>query len=366
MSSEILMRSASGQKRWQKPLLTGLAALALVSSAANAAEGNRDTFILTSTNLASGNSVAVFKLVTSGTPSLSLVNLLPTGGAGGAAGNAGGLQFSDDRGAVVNYGSNTVTKLARKGGSIALDGSISLSKGCVNPLSVALTEDEVLIAGTNCAEGHFFNSGALAGTAVSLPDTSAGQIAVGRNWSAVTLKSGSVLNLPLTARHSLAGTSSVITLPAGANNTPFGAAFWGDTLGVVVAHSPNSFAVIDSTGDVYPVLGPQPAFPSNAPCWLAKGPGNVWYSGNTPGHAVSIFFSDSQGGVFYKSVPVPGAPTDITVSEDRNLLAVIYTASDGTGGRIAVFSIDSHGDLKAVATSDPIGVAGFNGVGISQ
>ncbi len=366
MSPEILMRRADGQRQWQKSLFTGLMALALVSSAAKGAEGNRDTFILTSTNQASGNSVAVFKLETAGTPSLSLVSLLPTGGEGGAAGNSGGLQFRDDGGAVVNYGSNTVSKIARHGNSISLDGAISLSKGCVNPLSLALTEDELLIVGTNCAEGHFLTSGALAGKVVALPDNTAGQIAVGRSWSAVTLKSGSVLNLPLTAEHSLAGTSSVMTLPENANNTPFGAAFWGDTLGVVAAHSPDSFVVLDSTGGVFPVLGPQPAYPSNAPCWLAKGPGNLWYSGNSPGHAVSIFFSDSQGGAFYKSVPVPGVPTDITVSEDHNLLAVIHTASDGTGGHIAVFSIDPHGDLTALATSGAIGVSGFNGVAISQ
>jgi hypothetical protein len=70
--------------------------------------------------------------------------------------------------------------------------------------------------------------------------------------------------------------------------------------------------------------------------------------------------------VFYKSIPVPGTPTDVTVSRDHKWLAIIYTAADGSGGRVAVFAIDGYGDLSLAATSSPIGVAAFNGVAISQ
>jgi hypothetical protein len=82
--------------------------------------------------------------------------------------------------------------------------------------------------------------------------------------------------------------------------------------------------------------------------------------------AISIFFSDGQGGVFYKSVPLPRVPTDITVSPDGKWLAVIYTASGE--GYVAVLSIDAYGDLSPtpVATSSSVGVAAFNGVAISQ
>jgi hypothetical protein len=199
---------------------------------------------------------------------------------------------------------------------------------------------------------------------VPLTDSSAGQIAAGQTWAAVTLKSGSVLQLPLNRFGALRGTSTDITLPENANNTPLGAAFWGDLLAFNPAHSADSFALINSQGTVFPVAGPQPAYPTNAPCWLAKGSGNIWYSGNSPGQAISIFFSNSQGGVFYKSVLLPGAPTDITVSADGQWLAVIYTASDG--GHIAVFSIDSYGDLTPAATSAAVGVSAFDGVAFSQ
>jgi len=100
---------------------------------------------------------------------------------------------------------------------------------------------------------------------------------------------------------------------------------------------------------------------------LAKGPGNIWYSANSPGKALAIFFSDSQGGAFYKSVPLAGVPTDITVAPDNRWLAVIYTADADGLARIAVFAIDSYGDLTLAATSNPVGaITAFNGVAISD
>jgi hypothetical protein len=52
------------------------------------------------------------------------------------------------------------------------------------------------------------------------------------------------------------------------------------------------------------------------------------------------------------------------VSRDHKWLAVIYVAGDE--GHAAVFAIDHYGDLTYVATSNSIGVAGFNGVAFSQ
>ena len=202
------------------------------------------------------------------------------------------------------------------------------------------------------------------GPVVSLSDPSAAQIAVGKKWAAVTMSSGSLLQLPLTGEDGvLNGTSNAVTLPSDADMVPLGEAFWGNVLGFTPAHSPDSFAIVDESGNLYPIAGPTPSYPTNAPCWVAKGPGNVWYTGNSPGDAISIFFSDNQGGVFYKSVPLPGSPTDITVSPDRKWLAVIYSASGSA--YVSVFAIDDHGDLTPVATSSSIGgVASFSGVAI--
>jgi hypothetical protein len=343
-----------------------LAVIFLMAAAAAAMDRARDTFVLTSTNNASGNELVVFELKDGGTPSLSFVKTLPTGGKGGASGNAGAVQFGHDFGAVVNYASNNVSQIMRDGNFVGIVRTIALAPSCVNPVSVALADAHAFVVGANCAESHAWPSGYVDGTVVAIPDTTAGQIVTGWSWAAVTLKSGSVLQLPLGERRDLNGTSFTVTLPSGANDTPLGAAFWGDLLGFNPAHSANSFALVDKNRDVFPVLGPQPPYPSNAPCWLAKGAGNVWYSGNSPGQAISIFFSDGQGGAFYKSVPLPGVPTDITVSPDGRWLAVIYTAVDGSGGRIAVFAVDTYGGLSLAATSDAIGVASFNGVAITQ
>ena len=340
-----------------------LAATIATSALATAAESERSVLVLTSTNSASGNGVAVFRLATAATPGLSLLATLPTNGKGGAGGNAGILQFQGDLGAVANYGSNSVTRLARDGDEISVVGTVPLASGCVSPDSVALGRGHLFVVGANCAESHAWPSGAVDGV-VALSDPSAAQIAVGASWAAVTLKSGSLLQLPLGPQGSLGGGVSAITLPQEANNTPLGEAFWGDILGFTPAHSPDSFAIVDEDRNVFPVTGPTPPFPTNAPCWVAKGPGSIWYTGNSPGHAISIFLSDGEGGVFYKSVPLPGAPTDLTVSRDQKWLAVIYSA--GGAAYVTVFAIDAYGDLTPAATSSPIGVASFNGVAISD
>jgi len=327
-------------------------------------EGHR-VFVLTSTNNASGNEVVVFQLDTVGTPALTWVDTLPTGGNGGAGGNAGILQFGGAFGAVANYGSNSVTQLVRFENSISVGRTISLAPGCLNPDSVALAKEHLYVVGTTCAESHTWPWGQVDGT-VNLSDRSAAQIAVGQSWAAVTQTDGYLLQLPLTQFGALSGTYTYITLQPDADSVPLGEAFWGDVLGFTPAHSAENFAIV-SNGTEYPIPGTSFfSMPTQAPCWVAKGAGNIWYTGNSPGHAISIFFSDSQGGAFYKSVPlqVTGTPTDITVSPDGKWLAVIYTYMGE--GYIAVYSIDTYGDLTYAATSPSVGVATFNGVAISQ
>jgi hypothetical protein len=357
--------SSQRVKKFHPARAAGLLTAALLASTwAVAGEPERGVLLLTSTNNPSGNEVVVFKLDTAGTPSLSWENTLPTHGNGGASTNAGILQFKDDLGVVANYGSNTVSQLVRHDDSIRVAGTINLAPTCMKPDSGALTREHLFVVGSNCAESHAWPSGSVDGAVVRLSDPSAAQIAVGKHWAAVTLTSGSVLQLPRRQDGALSGASTPIALPSTANNTPLGAAFWDDVLGFTPAHSPDSFAIVDKDRSVFPITGPTPPYPTNAPCWVAKGAGNVWYTSNSPGHAISIFFSDSAGGVFYKSLPLPGAPTDITVSRDGKWLALIYSA--GGNAYVAVFAIDAYGDLTAAATSSPIGVAGFSGVAISE
>ena len=348
---------------WPAGLLP--ATLILTSVTAIQSQQARNPLVVTSTNDASANAVLVFKLSGEGGSSLELAQTLPTHGKGGASTNAGIVQFEGNLGAVANYGSNSVTQLVREGNGIAITATIPLAADCAKPDSVALSSDHLFVVGANCAESHAWPWGFLDGPVVSLPDTSAAQIAVGENWAAVTLTSGSLLQLPLTREGGvLNGSSNPVALPSDANMVPLGAAFWKNVLGFTPAHSPDSFAIVDESGQVNAVPGPAPSYPVNAPCWVAKGKGNVWYTGNSPGRAISIFFSDSQGGVFYKSVSLPGSPTDITVSHDGKWLAVIYGAA--SNAYVAVYSIDHYGDLTHVATSSAIGVASFSGVAFSE
>jgi hypothetical protein len=342
-----------------------LAAVFFATAWAVAAEPGRSMFVLTSTNNPSGNDVVVFKLDTIGRPSLSLVDMLRTGGNGGASTNAGILQFRDNLGAVANFGSNSVSQLVRFDDFIGVGPTINLPDGCTKPDSVALTQEHLFVVGANCAESHAWPSGMVDGRVVSLTDPSAAQIAVGTTWAAVTQTDGYLLQLPLTPQGALSGTSISVPLLPVADSVPLGEAFWGDILGFTPAHSEENFAIVNN-GVEYPIPG-TPFSSGQAPCWVAKGAGNIWYTGNSPAGAISIFFSDGQGGAFYKSVPLPGLmPTDITVSPDGKWLAVIYIGATDSEGHVAVFSIDAYGDLTPVATSNSIGVAAFNGVAISQ
>lgn len=342
-----------------------IAAVLSFTGLVTAAAQQRDTLILTSTNDPAHNAVAVFELNTHGSPSLIATQIVPLGGKGGASGNAGILQFQGNLGAVANFGSNSVTQLVRRGDFIGAGRRIALASDCTGPDSIALTRDELYVVSSDCAESHTWPSGHLDGNVVTLADNSAAQIVAGKTWAAVTMKSGSLLQLPLSAHDgALNGASTAIALPDDANNTPLGAAFWGDVLGFTPAHSADSFAIVDPERNVFPMLGPAPAYPGNAPCWVAKGPHSIWYTANSPAHAISIFFSDNKGGAFYKSVDVPGTPTDITVSGDQNWLAVIYTAAGAA--HVAVYSVDNYGDLALAATSPAIGATQFSGVAISQ
>src|SRR5262249_41858479 len=108
----------------------------LASAAAVAHDHERSTFVLTSTNDPGSNAVVVFRLDPDETSPLSHINTLPTGGRGGAGGNAGIVQFSEELGAVANFGSNTVTRLRREGDYILVAGTIELAPNCTKPDSV--------------------------------------------------------------------------------------------------------------------------------------------------------------------------------------------------------------------------------------
>jgi len=192
----------------------------LLASLALADDADRGVLVLTSTNAASGNQVLVYQLENGAAPTLSLVQTLPTGGLGGAGGNAGILQMKDDFGAVANYGSSSVSELVREGDYVQVRGQIKLAPGCAKPDSVAITRDQLFVVGANCLESHLWPSGIQDGALVHLSDASAAQVVVGKTWGAVTFTSGALGRVSLTGWGALSGSISSVALPGTANNTP--------------------------------------------------------------------------------------------------------------------------------------------------
>ena len=92
------MKRSTLQSLYRKEVGSLLAAIVLTATAAVAGEPERNDLVLTSTNDPAANSVVVFRLGAGTTPSLSYVATLPTGGDGGASGNAGILQFDREGG----------------------------------------------------------------------------------------------------------------------------------------------------------------------------------------------------------------------------------------------------------------------------
>ena len=182
-----------------------VAAALLAASLAVAAERDRGVLVLTSTNDPGANRVLVFQLQTDAAPALPLVQTLSTGGRGGASGNAGILQMRDDFGAVANYGSSNVSELVREEDFIQVRGQIKLAPGCLQPDSVALSDQQLFVAGANCVESHAWPSGLADGSVVHLTDASAAQVAVGMTWGAVTFSSGKVAQIGLTRWGALSG-----------------------------------------------------------------------------------------------------------------------------------------------------------------
>jgi hypothetical protein len=122
-------------------------------------------------------------------------------------------------------------------------------------------------------------------------------------------------------------------------------------MGFTPARSPQSFAIVNKSRDVFPITGPTPPYPTNAPCWVAKGPGNLVYGRLSRTCHLHIPYRRPRRRVS-KSIALPGAPTDITVAADKKWLAVIYSA--GGSAYVAVFAIDMYGDLIPAATSSPL------------
>ncbi len=326
-----------------------------------------------------GGSAPLFLTATNGANNLlAIVNTqtkqtsyVPTGGQGGASGNAGGVAVEGKMAAVVNFNSSNVTIFVRHGESMEPTQTIQTAS---KPVSVAFGQGHLVVLELTMAESFPAYGNSVTATADgSAPllklDGSAAQIITFDGGVVYTEKSGSVaqLNLSSNGMPGLSGPNTPIQLPAAPNNnTPFGLIGRGANVYLTIAHSDLEALVVNGQ-IISTAAGPMPYTDASgniihAPCWNALA-GQFLYSADSPGSQL-LRYLVSDTNIFFDKAGVAklgGAPTDLTVS--GNLLGVI-DGGNGTTSNASVFAIDSEGELTlqlAVKIAGPI-----NGAAIVQ
>ncbi|MGO9261791.1 MAG: hypothetical protein ACLQU1_36645 [Bryobacteraceae bacterium] len=325
--------------------------------------GSAVPLFLTATN-ANTNFLAVINTRTQET------DFVPTGGAGGVSGNAGGIAVEGKLAAVVNFGSSNVTIFVRKGNSME---PAQMVKTTSQPVSVAFGHDHLVVLSLTTAES-FPVYGDTVGNNDGIvhllrADGTAAQIVTYDGGAVYSEKSGDIaeLNLSTNGVAGLSGPNVSVTLPAAPNNnTPFGMVGRGANVYVTIAHSDLEALVVNGQ-IVSTAAGPTPYIDffgniTHAPCWNALF-GQFLYSADSPGSQL-LRFLVSDTNVFFDKPGVAklgGAPTDLYVQ--GSLLGVIDGGNAGTSDA-SLFDIDSEGELTLRFT---VKIAGaINGAAIIQ
>ena len=194
---------------------------------------NQDPLFLTATNGAN-NLLAVVNTRS------KQISFVPTGGLGGASGNAGGVAVSGPLAAAVNFGSSNVTIFVRRGNAME---PVQMIKTSSQPVSVAFGNNHLVVLGLATIFPVYGdtvmkdNDGVVQ---LARGDKSAAQIVTFDGGVVYSEKSGSVAELNLSANGiaGLSGPNRPVVLPNAPNNdTPFGMAARGANVYVTIAHS---------------------------------------------------------------------------------------------------------------------------------
>jgi hypothetical protein len=332
---------------------TGAIALLLAAAAAaqfeNGPSANGQTLVVTSSN-ATANQLLVYN--TGG----QLLQTIATQGKGGASGNAGGIEASQNTVAVVNFGSNSVSLFERFGGSFRFTQMIP---SVVSPVSVAFGNNHLYILGATKVESHqmfFFGANANPDGVASLlkGDGSAAQVGVLPGQLIITEKSNFIETVSLRGDGAVTGPATLVAnIPANVN-TPFGLVTRGNDAYVTIAHA-NEISLVRN-GAVLTVTG---SGTQMSPCWLALD-GPFLFSSNSPSMSISRYAVYGQKIVQDLAVAASlgGDPTDI--AHAAGLVAVID--SPGSISHLSIFSVDEDGNLALKGVTTINGAA--NGVAI--
>jgi hypothetical protein len=281
------------------------------------------------------------------------VDYVPTGGAGGASGNAGGVAVSGKMAAAVNFGSSTVSIFTRAGATMKM---VQTIKTVSPPLSVAFGHNHLVVLEQTTAEsfpllGDAVGANADGAAPLLRGDKSAAQIVAFDGGVVFSEKSGAIGLLDLATNgigSGLTGPARQVVLPDAPNNdTPFGMIARGANVYVTIAHS-DLEALVTGSKIVAMAAGPTPYKDAtgnflHAPCWNALH-GQFLYSSDSPGKQI-LRYLVSDSNVFFDKAGVAtlgGAPTDLAA--DGGVLGVIDGGS-GTTSNASVFDIDGEGEL---------------------
>ena len=327
--------------------------LLVVTNAAQAANFNdhgndRDhdnkALVVTMSNDASANQLLVYD--TAG----NLVQTVPTQGAGGVSGNAGGVMNQGDIVAAINFNSQSVSLFKQNGKSFSFVKQFSTAS---KPVSVAFGNGHLYVLGSTSVESHKMHGSnvdsAADGTAtLALSDGSSAQVGVLDHELLISEKgpisgtnnNGIIETVKLNAGAASGIATTVANMPASAL-APFGLVTRGNTGYVTIAHSDLVGVVKNDT-----LVSTTPSDTQHAPCWLALTDDYI-YSSNSPSMSISIY--KVTGNNLVQTVPVAASlankPTDIVSTQ--KLVAVI----DDTN--LSIFAIGNKGGLtllKSIAT----------------
>src|ERR1700735_954886 len=119
-----------------------LMAVLLLIYAVTASAASQDPLFLTATN-------GITNYLTIINARTKEMDFVPTGGAGGASGNAGGVAVSGTLAAAVNFGSSTVTIFLRQGNTMQ---PMQVIRTSSQPVSVAFGHGHLVVLGQTTAE----------------------------------------------------------------------------------------------------------------------------------------------------------------------------------------------------------------------
>jgi hypothetical protein len=312
---------------------------------AQAAESSTPApLFLTATN-ATNNALAIVNTRT------KEMDFVPTGGAGGASGNAGGVAVSGKLAAVVNFGSSNVTIFQRKGNTME---PMQTVKTTSQPVSVAFGHGHLVVLCLTTAESFPVYGNTVGNNDGIVPllraDKTAAQIVSYDGGVMYSEKSGDIASLTLSTSGAsgLSGPNVSVPLPAAPNNnTPFGMVARGPYVYATIAHSDLETLIVKN--QIITTAAGQTPYTDpfgniiHAPCWNALS-GQFLFASDSPGKQLTRFLvSDSN--VYLDKLAVTtlsGSPTDLDIK--GSLLGVI-DGGDGVTSNATLFDMDSEGEL---------------------